>query len=91
MEPEADPDGRLYDLLVDAIVDVVGRLGGGWLRLWTAAAVDSDDARALAHGLRVERSLIQMRCPLPLPDAAPAGGRPSRPAPSGPASTRRPG
>jgi mycothiol synthase len=68
VEPGADPDAQLYDLLVDAVVDVVERLGGGRLRLWTAAAGDSDDARALAHGLRVERSLVQMRCALPLPD-----------------------
>ncbi len=66
--PEADPDAQVYDLLVDAIIDLVERLGGGWLRLWTAAASDGDDARALAHGLRVERSLVQLRCALPLPE-----------------------
>jgi mycothiol synthase len=72
--PETDPHGQLYDLLVGAVVELVGRLGGGWLRLWAARATDTDDTRAMAHGFRVERSLIQMRCPLPLP--AHADGRP---------------
>ncbi len=70
VEPSAaDPTGILGALL-DTAVDLVARLGGGDLRLWIPTASRTDDERARIHGFRVERSLIQMRCPLPLP-----GGR----------------
>ena len=83
VEPTADRDGRLYDRVLVAAVELVERLGGGWLRLWAVNAGDADDARSLDHGFRVERSLIQMRCPLPLPPEAARGPairtRPFRP------------
>jgi mycothiol synthase len=69
VEPTADDPPALNDALVDASIDLVIRLGGGTLRLWISRASDSDDARAVAHGFRSDRSLIQMRCPLPLPGA----------------------
>ncbi len=53
------------DALLQAVVDEVLHLGGGVVRLWSAHASPSDDALASAHGFRVERNLIQMRCPLP--------------------------
>jgi len=69
VEPAAGADD-LADALTDAAARLVTRSGGGTLRLWIAKASPADDARAEAHGFRVERDLIQMRCPLPLP-----GGR----------------
>jgi mycothiol synthase len=54
------------DLLASALERVAG-LGGGTVRLWVAEAGDVDDATAVAHGFRLERELIQMRCPLPVP------------------------
>ncbi len=70
VEVAVDPDaggGMLVDALIDAAAGVVVRSGGGTLRLWTARASGADDDRAEAHGFGVERSLVQMRCPLPLP------------------------
>ncbi len=55
--------------------------GGGTLRLWASKASANDDALASAHGFRIERDLVQMRCRLPLPEP-PGGGRlpiPTRP------------
>jgi mycothiol synthase len=69
VEPTADDPSALADALVDAGIELVVGLGGGTLRLWSFVASDADDARASARGLRLERNLIQMRCPLPLPDA----------------------
>jgi mycothiol synthase len=63
--------------LVDAVVEFVARKGGGSLRLWVAKASAVDDARAGAHGFVIERTLIQMRCPLSLPaPATPTGPAP---------------
>jgi mycothiol synthase len=54
------------DALLGAALDEVARAGGGTVRLWVARASPADDALAAAHGLRIERNLIQMRCRLPL-------------------------
>jgi mycothiol synthase len=62
----------LADALLVAVDPVVARHGGGTLRLWAARAGPADDALAWRHGFSAERDLIQMRCPLPLPD--PPGG-----------------
>jgi mycothiol synthase len=72
VEVVADPDSdqsAVADLLVEAAVSHVVRLGGGVLRMWSPRATPVDDARAEAHGLLLDRNLIQMRCPLPVPDA----------------------
>jgi mycothiol synthase len=76
-EPDegADP---VADALLDAVVEFVAGTGGGTLRLWVAKAGDPDDARAGAHGFLTERTLIQMRCPLPLPaPVTPTGPTPT--------------
>ncbi len=65
---------QLADDLLDAVVRVVAAKGGGTLRLWTSKAGVDDDARAMVHGFRRERDLIQMRCPLPLPPTSEASG-----------------
>jgi mycothiol synthase len=81
VEPGSAEKADLYDLLVSGSVALVDELGGGTLRLWSFQASDADDARALAHGFRVERSLIQMRCPLPRPDTGhrpPAASHPEQ-------------
>jgi mycothiol synthase len=66
--------GALADRLVDTVVEEVRGRGGGSLRLWVPGATDEDDARAERHGFRVERTLLQMRCVLPLDDTGPASG-----------------
>lgn len=66
-------DGTAVDALVDAALAAVS--GGGPLRWWVGHATDADDARAAARGFTLERELLQMRCPLPLP--ARAGARPT--------------
>jgi mycothiol synthase len=71
VEPTAEDPGALKNALVDASTDLVIGLGGGTLRLWVFQASDSDDALAEAHGFNMERNLLQMRCPLPLPVALP--------------------
>jgi mycothiol synthase len=63
---------EVADALLVAAIDWVRSAGGGTLRLWVSKASGADDERALAHGFGVERNLIQMRCPLPLPPPAPA-------------------
>jgi mycothiol synthase len=68
VDPAAPGQPAVTDSLVEAAIDVVAKLGGGALRLWIARAAVSDDERAKAHGFEVERNLIQMLCPLPLPD-----------------------
>jgi mycothiol synthase len=67
VDPDIDDAGPLGDALVEASIDQLTAFGGGTLRLWAAKASEVDDARAEAHGFHVERDLIQMRCPLPLP------------------------
>jgi mycothiol synthase len=71
----AEDHSGMADALVDAAIGVVTTCGGGTLRLWTARASGSDDERAASHGFEVERNLIQMRCPLPLPDERRHPGR----------------
>jgi mycothiol synthase len=46
------------------------------LRLWAMRATEGDDEVATRHGFRLERDLLQMRVPLPLPEATVAGARP---------------
>jgi mycothiol synthase len=80
VDPGADGAPAIADALLGASLNQVRALGGGNLRLWQSKATAADDARASAHGFRLERNLIQMRCPLPLPrpDAA-AGSAPGTP------------
>jgi mycothiol synthase len=59
--------------LLDAAVTTVEQAGGDAVRLWVTAATADDDQLAADAGFHLERELLQMRCPLPLPDP-PAGG-----------------
>jgi mycothiol synthase len=54
------------DVLLGAALDEVIRMDGGTVQLWVARASPYDDALAAAHGLQIERNLIQMRCRLPV-------------------------
>ncbi|MGH9080217.1 MAG: mycothiol synthase [Acidimicrobiales bacterium] len=60
--------GAIADLLLVAAIAEVQTRGGGTLRYWASNASPEDDARASAHGFRTERNLVQMRCPLPVPE-----------------------
>ncbi len=60
-------DGPLVDLLAEAALAELGSPAETPVRWWVSHADDSDDARALARGFRVERDLLQLRCLLPLP------------------------
>ena len=60
-------------------IDEIAQHGGGTLRLWRAEAGDEDDRLADRLGFQPERELIQMRCPLPLSAARPAGQQPVPP------------
>jgi len=65
-----DPGGpAVADTLLDTSMAWVRANGGGRLRLWVTRASDGDDRRAAARHFIIERNLIQMRCPLPLPAA----------------------
>ncbi len=66
---------RVADALLRTAIDHVGAEGGGMLRLWVPRATAVDDTVATAHGFGLERELMQMRCPLPLPGptTGPAG------------------
>ncbi|MGA2837268.1 MAG: mycothiol synthase [Acidimicrobiales bacterium] len=76
-QPDRDgptPGGRLADLLLDEALRAFRSGGGGRLRLWVTHATVEDDRRLARRGFGVERDLVQMRCRLPLPASAPAGG-----------------
>ncbi|MHB8429496.1 MAG: mycothiol synthase [Acidimicrobiales bacterium] len=67
VDPEVgDPEGT-RDVLLDAVIGVVGDRGGGALLLWARRAGGSADERAEHFGFSVDRTLLQLRCPLPLP------------------------
>jgi len=70
--------GPVADALVVTAVDHVAAHNGGALRLWVARATEADDVRAAEHGFRIERNLIQLRCPLPLPPRPGRSGPPPR-------------
>ena len=83
VDHEGDPSSSSVELVVDggrdvadellrAATVVVGAAGGGPLRLWVSSPTPDDDARASRRGFTVERDLLQLRCPLPLPP--PGGG-----------------
>jgi mycothiol synthase len=92
-ELAVDPDvgsgvGDADDLatrLLDAVIDGVAGGGGGELRLWVPMATGVDDHRAVSRGFRIERTLLQLRCSLPLgpdrdhPSDQPITTRPFRP------------
>jgi mycothiol synthase len=87
----AVPERSVADHLLEAVLDQVGRFGGGTVRLWAAHASDADDALAAAHGFHLERDLIQMRCTLPLPSRAAGDGGESGPGAALPLRAFRPG
>jgi mycothiol synthase len=60
-------DGPLLERLVDAALAAPALGRGAPIRWWVSHASDTDDGRAAARGFHVERDLLQMRCPLPLP------------------------
>jgi mycothiol synthase len=70
---KATIEAEVADALLAQSIDWVRSAGGGTLRLWVPKADEADDRRAFAHGFAVERNLIQMRCPLPLPPSTPGG------------------
>jgi mycothiol synthase len=60
-----DPSAVKAELL-RAVVEEVGREGGGLVRLWAPWAGPDDDGWALGTGFTHERDLRQLRCQLPL-------------------------
>jgi mycothiol synthase len=72
--PEAR-DPATARALLDALASHVARHGGGRLLAWVFDAQTSDDERMRAAGLDPARDLLEMRVPLPLPEAPawPAG------------------
>ncbi|MGO9028066.1 MAG: mycothiol synthase [Acidimicrobiales bacterium] len=63
-----DPDLTVADALLGAALRAAGDSDGPvpTVRYWSHHAAPEDDRLAAAHGLRVERELIQMRRPLPV-------------------------
>jgi mycothiol synthase len=70
------PATSVEDELLEAALRWVTTHGGGTVRYWAFTVADGHDAAVAALGFRVERTLLQMRVPLPL-DATvrPAGPR----------------
>ncbi len=68
VDPTTEEPVAVAEVLLTSSVVEVRRRGGGTFRLWASKATDGDDALAAAHGFRVERNLVQMRCALPLPE-----------------------
>lgn len=67
-------DGTLAGQLADAVLAELGTTGTAPLRWWVSHAASTDDDRATARGFRVERDLLQLHCPLPLPRHADRAG-----------------
>jgi mycothiol synthase len=61
--------GACPDLVDRAVAEVAAR-GGGHVTLWAHGASNESDALATAAGFRLERELLQLRVPLPLPTVA---------------------
>ena len=78
-------------LLQAALVEV--RPLGGRVRYWVHQPTEDQRGDAEVFGFRPERQLLQLRVPLPLPDAVRGGPAPegSTCGRSGPGPTRRPG
>ncbi len=80
VEVVVDPDARTDDgvevELLRAALAYAAEHGGGTVRYWAFTVADGHDAAVAALGFGVERTLLQMRVPLPL-DASvrPAGPR----------------
>jgi mycothiol synthase len=68
VDPAAEERGEIAGALLGAAITEVRTRGGGSLRYWASKASPDDDALAGAHGFQVERDLVQMRCPLPVPE-----------------------
>ncbi|HEX4081450.1 MAG TPA: mycothiol synthase [Acidimicrobiales bacterium] len=83
VEIVVDPDARQagettaieVELLRAALAYAAGR-GGGTVRYWAFTVVDGHDDAVTALGFEVERTLLQMRVPLPLDPAVRPTGRP---------------
>jgi mycothiol synthase len=73
--PTGGSGAVLADRILDTAIGAFREAGGGHLRLWVSHAGPSDDARAVTRGFAVERDLLQLRCPLPLPPPR-SGGEP---------------
>jgi len=58
---------QVSDALLESAISVSTAGDAGSLRLWVSHATPGDDARAVRHGFTIERHLLQLRCPLPLP------------------------
>jgi mycothiol synthase len=71
--------------LLRTVVDQVRRRGGGQVRWWAPAATPADGMAAEAMGFAPERTLLQLRCALPLPPD------PTGPVPGVPTRAFRPG
>jgi mycothiol synthase len=68
VDPAAEERGKIAEALLSAAIDEVQTRGGGSLRFWASKASPDDDALASTLGFGVERDLVQMRCPLPVPE-----------------------
>jgi mycothiol synthase len=64
--PDARPGGRARHAVLRAALDHVAARGGGRVVYWVLGAVDGDDAALAELGLYPDRSLYEMRVPLPL-------------------------
>lgn len=64
--------------LVAAVLDEVGRSGGGPVNLWVPRPTERDDALATSAGMGRGRELFQMRRPLPVGEAFDVDVRPFR-------------
>ncbi len=65
--------------LVNAALDAVRGAGGGRINLWVPRPTDADARLAASVGLRADRSLYQMRRPLPVGEPWSVGVRAFRP------------
>jgi mycothiol synthase len=88
VDPAHRASGEIHGVLIErALTETSERTP---LRLWAMRATEADDEAAARHSFTPERELLQMRVPLPLPEATVADSRPvaTRPFAPGPDDQR---
>ncbi len=70
VDPTAQDAERITDRLLSSAIDTARRGEGREVVLWVHHVDDRDEARARRYRFSTERTLLQLRCPLPLDEPA---------------------
>jgi mycothiol synthase len=76
LDPDRRRDDRYFDALVGRALEEAEAAGAPSVHLWAFRAADDDDRRARRLGFSIERDVLQLRVPLPLPQEVRDSARP---------------